>query len=310
MEINAVSLGNINNGVSVAYNTAFWEAATVYGDYTYSAPSSGPEEIYPRLDLIAGLREWVGERVIESLSLSTFTIRNRTFEKTIAIDREAIEDDKYGLLTPAAQQLGQNAAHLPDLLTTGLLLAGHTAPTYDGQNFFDVAHPTFDINGNPTTVANYQTASGSDSNGSPWFLMDTTKILMPLIYQTRRPFRITPMVALDNEYVFRHKRFVWGTDGRANAGYGLWHLAAMSTAPLTPEYLMALRANMAAIARPDGTPMGVVPNLLVHGPANAAAAIRAIEGEFEIATGASPTVAYLPNPARGIVRRLENPWIR
>ena len=133
MEINAVSLGNINNGVSVAYNTAFWEAATVYGDYTYSAPSSGPEEIYPRLDLIAGLREWVGERVIESLSLSTFTIRNRTFEKTIAIDREAIEDDKYGLLTPAAQQLGQNAAHLPDLLTTGLLLAGHTAPTYDGQ---------------------------------------------------------------------------------------------------------------------------------------------------------------------------------
>lgn len=310
MEINFPNLQSLNVGVSTAYNTAFWDAPTVYGEYTYDATSTGPSEVYPRLDLISGLREWVGARVIERLSLSSFTILNKHYEKTISIDRDNLEDDKYGFLAPAAQQLGQNAAHLPDQLTTNLLLGGHTAKTYDGQNFFDAAHPTFDVNAKATTVSNYQVASAGDTNGQPWFLMDCTKVLRPLIYQRRRPFQIVPMLALDNPRVFETREFVWGVDGRSNAGYGLWHLAAMSTAPLTPEYVMALRAQMAAIARPDGTPMGIVPNILVHGPANASAAIKVTEGEFELASGASPTIAYMPNPAKGLFRRVENPWLR
>jgi hypothetical protein len=56
--------------------------------------------------------------------------------------------------------------------------------------------------------------------------------------------------------------------------------------------------------------MGINPDLLVYGPANAAAAIRTIEGEFELSSGTSPTIAYLPNPAKGLLKRLENPWIR
>lgn len=309
MEINFPNLQSLNTGVSLAYNTAFWEAETVYREYTYDATSTGPDELYPRLDLIAGLREWLGARVIERLSVSKFSITNRNFEKTIAIDRNDIADDKYGLLAPAAQQLGQNAAHLPDLLITGLLQNGHTTLTYDGQNFFDTAHPTFDGSGNPTTVSNYQVAGGSDSNGAPWFLIDTSKVLRPLIWQTREPFRIVPMVALDNPYVFQNREFVWGVEGRCNAGYGLWHLAAMSTAPLTAAYYGALRAQMAAVRRPDGTPMGVRPTILVHGPSNKGAAVALANGDFILSSGTSPTVAYQPNPWRGTFRPVENVWL-
>lgn len=309
MEINFGNLQSLNTGVSLAYNTAFWEAKTVYGRYTFDATSSGPDEVYPRLDLIAGLREWLGARVIERLSVSKFSIVNRNFEKTIAIDRNDIEDDRYGFLSQASMQLGQNAAHLPDLLLTGLLVNGHSAPTYDGQNFFDTAHPTYDNNGAATTVSNYQVATGGDSNGSPWFLIDTSKVLRPLIWQTRRPFQIVPMVALDNPYVFQNREFVWGTDGRCNAGYGLWHLAAMSTAPLTAAYFGLLRAQMAAVARPDGTPMGIVPNLLVHGPALKGAAVQLASGDF-YATGTAPNIAYTPNPWKGTFEPVENPWIR
>jgi phage major head subunit gpT-like protein len=308
MEINFPNLQSLNTGVSLAYNTAFWEAERVYQRYTYDATSTGPDEVYPRLDLISGLREWLGARVIERLSVSKFTITNKNFEKTIAIDRNDIADDKYGLLTPAAQQLGQNAGHLPDLLVTGLLQNGHTAPTYDGQNFFDAAHPTYDAAGNPTTVSNYQVASGGDANGNPWFLIDTTKVLRPFIWQTREPFRIVPMMALDNPYVFQNREFVWGVEGRCNAGYGLWHLAAMSTAPLTAAYYGALRAQMAAVRRPDGTPMGIRPTILVHGPSLKGAAVQLANGEF-IASGAAPNIAYTPNPWRGTFEPVENVWL-
>lgn len=308
MEITIPALQTLNDGVSTAYNTAFWTAPTVYDEYTYETNSSGPEETYPRLDLISGMREWVGARNIERLSLTTFSIINKHFEKTISVDKDQIEDDKYGFLTPAAQQLGQNAAHLPDLLTSRLLLAGHTTKTYDGQNFFDTSHPTADINGGTTVVPNYQTPSGTDSSGQPWFLMDTTKVLRPLIWQRRKPFEIIPMVALDNPHVFETREFVWGSDGRCNAGFGLWHLAAMSIAPLTPQYVMLLRAQMAQIRRPDGSPMGIKPNILVHGAANAANAIKVTEGEFDT-SAAVPTIAYEPNPAKGLLRRVENVWL-
>jgi len=310
VEINFPNLQSLNTGVSLAYNTAFWSAPTVRQRYTYDASSTGPDEVYPRLDLIGGLREWVGARTIERLSLSKFTIVNKNFEKTIAIDRNDIEDDKFGFLAPAAQQLGQVAAHLPDQLITKLMLDGHTAPIYDGQNFFDTAHPTFDANAAATTVSNYQVAGQGETNGSPWFLIDVSQVLMPFIWQTRRPFNIVPMVALDNPYVFQNREFVWGTDGRGNAGYGLWHLAAMSTAPLTAANFGTLRAQMAAISRPDGTPMGIVPTLLVHGPALKGAAVALAKGEFILATGTAPTVAYQPNPWVGTFEPLENPWIR
>jgi phage major head subunit gpT-like protein len=251
-------LGSINNGLSLAYNTQFFATTSLYKTFCLDVESTGDTEVYPRLDMIRGVREWIGAREVQQLSQLSFTIQNKKFEETIAIARTDIEDDKYGIYTPAARMLGESAAQLPDILVANLLKAGTTTKTYDGQNFFDTAHPTYDGSGNATTVANY--AAGSSPG---WYLMDTTRVVKPLIFQTREPFQLTARVADTDPNVFDRDEYVWGVRGRCNAGLALWQFAYYSTQPMTPANLVAARTAMSSIRRPDGTPMGIVPNKLV-----------------------------------------------
>jgi phage major head subunit gpT-like protein len=62
-----------------------------------------------------------------------------------------------------------------------------------------------------------------------WFLLDTTKPIKPLIYQTRRKVEFVAKDNPDDENVFMRKEFIYGADARYNAGYGLWQLAYGST---------------------------------------------------------------------------------
>ena len=308
MEVTFPNLLSINYGVSVAYNDQLWAAETKYDKFTYQATSTGSAEVYPRLNMLPGLREWVGDRVVNSLSQVTFTIPNRLFEETIGIARTDIEDDKFGLLTPAAGELGRNAARLPDLLTATLLKAGHTTVCYDGQNFFDTAHPDFTSTGGATTSPNYVTGAGS-----PWYLFDVSRVLKPVIFQRRRPFEVIPKFSMTDQQVFWNKEFEWGVDGRCNVGYGIWQLGFMSLAAPTVENILAARAQMAAYRRPDGSPMGVRGTLLVAG-SSLYPQIKAIAEDDMIPNTYSNTFSsgnptLYPNPARGMFTALENEWL-
>ncbi len=62
-----------------------------------------------------------------------------------------------------------------------------------------------------------------------WYLLCTSKALLPLIYQERK---VPKFVSLDSETdtnVFMRKQYLYGVDGRANAGYGFWQMAYGST---------------------------------------------------------------------------------
>lgn len=304
MQITFPALDSLNAAVSLAYNTQFYEAARVCDPFVFDATSTGSEEVYPRLDLIGGLREWLGDRVVEQLSVSSFSIKNKWYEKTISVNRADIEDDKFGLLMPAAMQLGQNAGQLKDLLVASLMKNGASSLTYDGSNFFATNHPNPNPDGSPGTVANY--ASGADP---AWFLFDTKRVIKPFIWQTRTPFRIIPKFSMTDEQVFWNKEFEWGVDGRCNAGYGLWQFAYMSTAQMTPANITAARTAMASIRRPNGTPMGITPDLLVVPTSLYPDARAYAENDFvpiDSTTGAS-TLA--PNPLKGLFRALENVWL-
>jgi phage major head subunit gpT-like protein len=301
MQITPAALTSINDDVTLAYNTQFWSAGSVYKRYSMVMPSTGRDSVYPRLNLVSGLREWLGDRVAQSLSVAEFTIVNRTFEETIAVKREDIEDDRLGMLKPAAELLGTNAGNFPDLLTARLLKNGHTTLTYDGQNFFDTAHPNPNADGvTQGTVANYVAGAGPN-----WFLFDTTKVLMPMIFQERRPFVVKPLFAAGGELVNTLNEFQWGTDGRCNAGFGLWQLGYMSGAALTPANLITAYAAMASIRRPDGTPMGIKPNMLVVSTAQFPLAKQIRDNQFD------PTNSVLtPNLAAGLTPDvIENPFL-
>jgi phage major head subunit gpT-like protein len=306
VDITFPALQSINDAVSLAYNTQFWETATIFDKFSFTAPSTGRIQIYPRLALLPGLREWLGDRVVNQLSTATFSITNKDWEQTIGVSRNDIEDAQYGMITQGAQQLAMNARHLPDLLIAQLMQAGNTTLTYDGVNFFSTAHP------NPnnaagtggTTVANYQSGS------NPWwFLIDTTKAVKPFIWQTRKPFVVIPKFSMTDPQVFWNKEFEWGVDGRANAGYGLWQLIFGSQAQMTIANVTAARTAMASIRRPDGTPMGIKSDLLVCGTQLYPDARAYSENEFVPIDATSGAATLAPNPLRGLFKALENTWL-
>jgi phage major head subunit gpT-like protein len=297
-------LQSINDAVSLAFNTQFSAADSRYKKFTFSGSSTGAATLYPRMDLLPGLREWLGDRVVHALSISSFSITNKEFEGTISVKRSDMEDDQYGILAPAAEQLGQNAGFLPDQLIAKLMKNGHTALTYDNQNFFDVAHPNPNSDGTPGTIANYQAGGGA-----PWYLIDTRKTWKPFIYQTRRPFQMIPKFSMTDEAVFWNKEFEWGVDGRCNAGYGLWQTCFMSLAPLSVANVQAARTAMASIRRPDGTPMGIKPTTLVCGTSLYPDALALATNEFLPIDANTGATTLSPNPLRGMFEAYEDEWL-
>lgn len=58
-----------------------------------------------------------------------------------------------------------------------------------------------------------------------WFLLDTKRFLKPIIFQKRKEIKMTSLTKDDDENVFMRDEFIWGADGRSNAGYGFWQMA-------------------------------------------------------------------------------------
>ena len=80
--------------------TVFFEAldATI-GDYERIAtivPSESDQENYAWLGAVPAMREFTDERMPLGLLEHDYSICNKTWESSIAIERAAIEDDKLG----------------------------------------------------------------------------------------------------------------------------------------------------------------------------------------------------------------------
>lgn len=285
----------IFQGFSFIYNDALKSVEPTWMKVAMKVPSVGAAENYGWLGQMPRIREWLGDRVINSLDSFGYQVKNRTFESTIGVKREQIEDDSYGLFNPIFAEFGRSIGLFPDELVFGLLKTGHATICFDGQNFFDVNHPVKDLNGNPTFVSNYQAGAGPT-----WYLLDTSRAVKPLIFQSRRPFdfvaktnpQASDMVWLRNEYEY-------GTDGRCNAGLGLWQLAYASAAPLNRTNFRAARAAMRSLTGDFGRPLGIEPNLLVVGQTLKDTAIDLIKSKF-LPTDGSPGVT-LGTPGVGVI---------
>ena len=261
MDINASTLRSIYTGLSTAFNQRLAATATFYGTIAMTVNSVTAMNEYPRMDDMPGIREWVGDRVVHDLSAQTYQIRNRTFEGTIGIKRDQIEDDQIGLFTPVAAQLGQDAAAFPDQLVFPLLKAAATTRCYDGQYFFDTDHPGFDENGGVTSVANFQ-----DGAGPAWYLIDDSQVMKPMVFQSRRLFKLVAKDQESDDNLFWKNQFLWGVDGRCNAGFGLWQLAFMSKATLNAANYAAARTAISTIRKRNGQVIGIRPTKLIVPP--------------------------------------------
>lgn len=104
-------------------------------------PSTTAQTDYGWMNQIPSVREWIGERQVQNLSTSTYSIRNRDFELTVGVDRNSIADDQIGIFSPMLQMMGESVARAPDELIFDLLVRGFEEKCYDGKAFFAANHP-------------------------------------------------------------------------------------------------------------------------------------------------------------------------
>ncbi len=137
MDINRANMQALFTG----YNRIFLDAYQSYVDTTYAQfvgeVNAGTSQIdMPMLEQLTGMREWVDAREIKNLKSDKLTIKARFFEDTVAVKREDVEDDQYGLYNSLFQTMAQNAANLPNDITNELLAAAASAKWMDGAAFF------------------------------------------------------------------------------------------------------------------------------------------------------------------------------
>jgi phage major head subunit gpT-like protein len=243
------------------FNTAFAGAKSRYTDIAMVTNSNTSKGAYSWLGQLPFIREWVGPRHIMSLEAFAFAIENRNFETTIEVLRDDIADDNAGTYGVLFSEMGRTAALHPDELVFGLLPGGFTGACYDGQNFFDTDHPVCDALGNATTASNVQAGGGE-----PWYLLDTSRAVRPLIYQKRMDYKIIAKDRPDDDNVFWNKKIIYGCDGRSNAGYGLWQMAFASKLPLNAENYEAAKASMTSLRGDSGKLLGVRPTVCIVPP--------------------------------------------
>ena len=281
MIVNAENLTNLYRGFRAAFQQGIAQYQPQWSEVATRVPSSTRTEEYGWLSEMPSAREWVGDREINTMEAKTYTLTNKDYEASIKVDRNAIEDDQLGLTAPRFQRLGEVAAGVPDQLVFKALKEGFSTVCYDGQFFFDTDHPVKDATGATVTVSN--TGGGS---GDPWFLLDTSKSLKPLIYQERRPFQLVRLDNETDENVFMRRQYIYGTDGRCTAGYGYWQLAYGSKQALDATSYANARKAMMTVTGDGGRPLSIMPNLLVVHPNLEAAGRALLEAQMN-ASGAS-----------------------
>ncbi|NMZ73399.1 hypothetical protein HBO32_09840 [Pseudomonas nitroreducens] len=295
MIINQANLRNLFIGYRAAFQNAFAGVTPDFDQFVMTVQSVNSVEQYGWLGNSTAFREWLGDRVIQNLALHDYSIKNKSFENTVGVNRESIEDDSYGLFTPLMAQLGQDAAMHPATLVYALLAAGFSQKCYDGQYYFDTDHPVT-VGGGEVSVSNFQ-----GGTGTPWYLLDTTRIMKPVILQKRKNYNFVSMDAEKDENVFMRKEYVYGVDARLNVGYGLWQLAYASKQDLTADNFNAAYAAMQGMKGDQGKTLGIRPKLLVVPPSLRSQALEVVKAD-RTATGAT-------NINRDVVDVLVTPWL-
>lgn len=280
MQITAAYLNSLRVGFSTAFKNGLSQATALSSRVATTVPANTKEQRYGWLGKIPNVREWLGARVIQNITESDYSIREKPWELTIGVDRDDIETDNIGIYSPLFEEMGLSATAHPEQLVWGLLKAGFSTNCYDGQFFFDTDHPVLDESGAVISVAN--TDGGS---GTPWFLLDVSRAIKPIILQVRRP--MSDIIARDkvtDDNVFDYNEFRYGVDGRYNVGFGFWQFAWGSKQTLDAAHYKTARAALLGMKGDYGRPLGIGASgkklLLVVGPSDESAALKLINNEL------------------------------
>lgn len=296
MIINAGNLRALYVAFSAAFASGLGMAESNFTKIASVVPSTTRSNEYGWLGKFPKMREWLGDRVVNGMAAHGYSIRNKSFELTVGVDRDDIDDDNLGIYTPMMQELGQSAAENPDELVFTLLKAGSSTVCYDGQYFFDTDHPVLDEDGVEQSQSNWDNNAGA---GTPWYLLDTRRALKPLIFQDRKKPKLVAKDQENDDNVFDRKQYVYGVDSRCNVGFGFWQQAYGSRKTLDETNLVAAYTAITERKGDYGRTLGIKPSLLVVPPSLKFAAMKLVNATT-LANGAD-------NVMKGLVDVLDDP---
>lgn len=274
MLVNRDNLRTAGIGFRTSFQGGLSQASSQWQAIATRVASNTREQEYGWLGMIPNVREWLGPRHIHNMAAHDYAIKNRLFELTIAVRRVDIEDDNLGLYAPMFTEMGRSTGAHYDQLVWSLLRDGWTSKCYDKQNYFDTDHPVLDELGREISVAN--TDGGA---GAPWYLVDDSRVLKPVIVQVRRDFGFAAKDNLDDDNVFNNAEFVYGSDGRGNVGWGFWQFCWGSRQPLDAAHYEVARVAISSMKGDYGRPLGLMPRKLIVPPEHEGAARRLITSE-------------------------------
>jgi len=257
------------------------EAKADYKALATIITSGSSGNTYGWLGKFPKMREWIGDRVINSIKEQAYALPNKKFEATLGVDRADIEDDNLGIYRPLARAQADEVVSFFNRNVAALLSGGFAALCYDGQNFFDTDHPVYP-NADGTGVAvNASNIQGALTDGlAPWFLVALSGSLKPLILQQRTPPEMEEITDTKNDSVFMKDQYVHGIRYRGNFGYAFWQQAVGSRSALSAANYEGARLKMQTFKRDGGDPLGIVPTHLVVGPSLESAGRAILEKEI------------------------------
>lgn len=297
MLVNAANLDSLRVGYKTSFQNGLGQVEAMHGRVATTVPATQKEQKYGWLGKVPNMRKWIGSRAIQNLAQHDYAIKEEPWELTVGVDRDDIETDNLGTYSTMFQELGMSTGRNKEELVWQLLEAGWTTECYDGQNYFDTDHPVLDKDGNMTTVAN--TDGGA---GAPWFLIDDSRALKPVILQIRKDDEFVAMDDLTTPNVFMNKEFVYGVDARYNVGFGFWQFAWGSKQTLNAANYANARAKLSGMKGDHGSPLGIRPKLLVVPPSLESAGRKLLNSEY----GAGGET----NEWKGTAELLVCPWLQ
>ena len=296
MIINSASLAALRVGFKTEFQSGLDMAGLLAPRVSMTVKSTTGETKYGWLSKMTSMREWIGPRVVNNMSEASYSIVNRTFENTVGVDRNDIEDDNLSQYGTLMRDLGESARAYTEQMVWDALKGGFAANCWDGQFFFDTDHPITDVAGNTVTYAN--TDGGA---GTPWYLLCTNKSVKPIIFQERTPLKFVTKDQETDDNVFTQRQFVYGVETRCATGYGFPQMAWGSKQTLNAANYAIARSAIMSMKGDGGRPLGLMPNLLVVPPALESAGRQLLNSEY--GTGG------VTNEWKGTAELLVVPWL-
>lgn len=247
-------------GFSAAFERGKTKAPSQWQMVASKMSSTNKATTYGWLGQFPKLAEWVGQRSVKSMSEHGYSITNKLYEGTVGVARTDIEDDNLGIYTPLFEEMGYATATHPDELVFSLLGKGVSTLCYDGQSFFDTDHPVYpnvDGTGEAVTVSNLIDAAATPEAQTPWYLLDVSRPLKPLIFQERTAPELVAQTDSRTDNVFMSDEYRYGVRYRCNVGFGFWQQAVCVRDALNQANFLKARTLLQSFTADGGRPLGL-----------------------------------------------------